>query len=528
MSLTLLPESRSGVVRPRVEVRPDGIVDSLVEEAVELAARAGLELDPWQRDGLDLMLSIREDGRWACPDYAEWVSRQNGKSAGLLAPRAVLGFLALDEHLILWSSHRVDTTMRSFKFVEKLLRKLGRPMDGRLGEFYIEFPDDGFTVKINGTHGHEGFERLDTQAELKFVARSARGGRGMDPECLILDEAFALNDAQMEAQAPATAAQPNAQVILTSTPPLDGESGQVMFRTRERAESADPGLLGYRDWGLAMTLTELAGMEPAERRAFLDDRANWGPPNPSLGAGRLGESALARLRRILSEEGFARECFGMWPVLGAAGSRLISAQAWALREQPDSTMEGVPVFGVDVNPERTAAAIGVAGFRPDGGVLVEIPKPDREAEWDEAWPVGTGWVVARALQLDESHGPTLWAGDPNGPAKALLLALEQAGLEVVRVTGPDFAGACTGFYDELPFHLGQEVLDTAVEAVRKRDIGDGSWAFGRKSSGSNIAPAVAVAVARHVLLTQPTSRAPLGAEPGEATSETSDLGRMGF
>jgi len=80
VSLTLLPESRSGVARPRVEVRPDGIVDSLVEEAVELAGRAGLNLDPWQRDGLDLMLSIREDGRWACPDYAEWVSRQNGKA----------------------------------------------------------------------------------------------------------------------------------------------------------------------------------------------------------------------------------------------------------------------------------------------------------------------------------------------------------------------------------------------------------------------------------------------------------------
>jgi len=878
VSLTLLPESRSGVARPRVEVRPDGIVDSLVEEAVELAGRAGLNLDPWQRDGLDLMLSIREDGRWACPDYAEWVSRQNGKaldcdtpilttagwstmgaltpgdelfhpdghptrvvavsevmagrecfevsttdgrsvvadanhlwtvqdwrrgtwatvttrslaamrlfatrqrpggvsrdyrlrlpvqhaivskpvdlpiepylfgawlgdgssgsahltvgsqdvdemqalvlatgaeivsvrpthtawalrfrtgpmrdgfesrarrlglwrnkhvpdvylaagddqrlallqglmdtdgsiesrrgqvefcstrrcladavqllarslgwratikesaatlngrevgrrwrvmwtvttddpppfrlarkvaripaprgrlaartavsvasvvpvatrpvrcirverpdglflaghglmpthnSAGLLAPRAVLGFLALDEHLILWSSHRVDTTMRSFKFVEKLLRKLGRPMPGRLGEFYIEFPDDGFTVKINGTHGHEGFERLDTQAELKFVARSARGGRGMDPECLILDEAFALNDAQMEAQAPATAAQPNAQVILTSTPPLDGESGQVMFRTRERAESDDPGLLGYRDWGLATSLADLAAMEPGERRAFLDDRANWGPPNPSLGSGRLGESALQRLRRILSEEGFARECFGMWPVLGAAGSRLISSQAWRLAERPGSVIEGTPVFGVDVNPERTAASIGAAGLRPDGGVLVELPRPVRGMDPDEVWPSGTEWVVERAVELDEQHGPTLWAIDANGPAGPLAAPLEDAGLEVVRLTGPELARACMGFVDVLPFHLGDALLDDAVEAVRKRPIGDGAWAFGRKNSGANIAPAVAVAIARHVLLTQgaPLSVPPMGAAPGEATSDTSDLGRMGF
>lgn len=528
MSLTLLPEPLRGAARPRVEFRPQGIVDSHGADAAELWGRAGGTLDTWQFNGLDLMLSLESSGLWACADYAEWLARQNGKTKGILSPRAVFGFLVLGEHLILWSSHRVDTTMQSFKFVEKVLRQIGTPAPGRLGEYYIEFPDDGFTVKINGTHGHEGFERLDTNAEMKFVSRSDRGGRGMDPECLLLDEGFALTPGHMEAQAPATAAQPNAQVVYASTPPLDGMSGAVMYQIRDRAESDDPGRLGYRDWGLEMTLDELAAMTPDERRAFLDDRANWSASNPSLGSGRLTEGALVRLRRVLTEEGFARECQGMWPLRGAAGSRLISAQAWRLREKPGSVIEGVPVFGVDVNPERTAAAIAVAGFRADGGVLVEIPKPDRDAEWDEVWPAGTGWVVDRALELDAAHGPTVWAGDPNGPAKALLLALEQAGLEVVRVTGPDFAGACTGFYDELPFHSGQDVLDTAIEAVRKRPIGDGSWAFGRKNSGANIAPAVAVAVARHVLLTQgpPASVPPMSAAGGR--NETADLARMGF
>ncbi|QJY46665.1 hypothetical protein [Pseudonocardia broussonetiae] len=531
VSLALLPEPLRGALRPRVEVRPPGIVDSLADDAVDLVKAGGLTPDDWQRDGLDLMLSIRGDGGWACPDYAEWVSRQNGKSAGLLTPRALYGFLALDEHLILWSSHRVDTTMRSFKFVEKILRKLGQPAPGRLGEFYIEFPDLGTTVKINGTHGHESFERLDTQAELKFVARSARGGRGMDPECLILDEAFALNDAQMEAQAPATAAQPNAQVILTSTPPLDGAQGEVMFRTRERAESDDPGLIGYRDWGLAASLDELAAMAPEVRRAFLDDRANWTPPNPSLGSGRLTEAALVRLRRVMSEEGFARECFGMWPTKGAAGSRLIPAQAWRLREAPGSSIEGTPVFAVDVNPERTAAAIVAAGFRPNGGVLVEAPRPDRNADPDEAWPVGMDWVVPRAVEIDGSHGPTRWGIDPNGPAGPLAQQLEDAGLQVVRLKGPDLARACMSYVDELPFHLGDEVLDTAAEAVRKRPIGDGAWAFGRRNSGANIAPKVAAAIARHVLLVHGAlgpSPEPLAVEQSSARLETADLARMGF
>ena len=115
-------------------------------------------------------------------------------------------------------------------------------------------------------------------------------------------------------------------------------------------------------------------------------------------------------------------------------------------------------------------------------------------------------------------------------AGPLAAPLEDAGLEVVRLTGPELARACMGFVDVLPFHLGDALLDDAVEAVRKRPIGDGAWAFGRKNSGANIAPAVAVAIARHVLLTQgaPLSVPPMGAAPGEATSDTSDLGRMGF
>lgn len=531
MSLTLLPEPLRGAPRPRVEVRPPGIVDSHLDDAVDLWTRAGMELDDWQREGLGLMLGLQPDGLWACADYCEWVSRQNGKTAGLLTPRALLGFLVLGEQLILWSSHKVDTTMRAFKFVERMLRRLGVPQDGKAGEYYIDFPLDDFTVKITNTHSHEGFERLDTNAELKFVSRSDRGGRGMDPQCLILDEGFALTSPQMEAQAPATAAQPNAQIIVTSTPPLDGLSGEVMYQMRERAESDDPGRLGYRDFGLAMTLDELAALPPAERREFLDDRANWVQANPSLGSGRLGEPALIRLRKVLTEEGFARESLCMWPAKGAASKRLISAQAWGVREKPGSVMEGVPVFGVDVNPERTAAAISAAGVRPDGGVLVELPAPVRGADPEAPWPYGIDWVVGRAVELDEAHGPTLWAVEANGPAGPLAAPLEEAGLQVLRLSTPELARACMSFVDELPFHLGAAVLNDAVAAVRKRPIGDGSWAFGRRSSTANIAPAIAAALARHVLLVHgaPVVAAPMtgGSAAGRPATGTG-FAHMGF
>lgn len=531
MSLTLLPEPLRGAGRPRVEVRPSGIVGSHVDDAVELWTRAGMELDDWQRDGLELMLSLQPGGLWACADYCEWVARQNGKTAGLLSPRALYGFLVLGEQLILWSSHKVDTTMRAFAFVERILRRLGVPQPGKAGEYYIDFPADGFTVRIERTHSHEGFVRLDTRAELKFVSRSDRGGRGMDPECLILDEGFALTAGQMEAQAPATAAQPNAQIIVTSTPPLDGVTGEVMYQLRERAESDRPGRLGYRDFGLEMTLDELMALPAEERREFLDDRRNWVWPNPSLGSGRLGEAALVRLRAILTEEGFGRECLCMWPAKGKASSRLITAKRWNAVRSPGSQVDGTPVFSVDVNPERTAASIGLAGLRPDGGVLVELPRPERGWDEERDWPVGTDWVVDRAVELDADHGPTLWAVDVTGPARGMADDLEAEGLQVVRLHGPALSAACMNFHDTLPFHLDDDVLNPAIEAVRKRGIGDGAWAFGRMTSGANIAPAVAVAIARHVLLVHgaPSSVPPMGGDGGAgARSETADLGRIGF
>jgi hypothetical protein len=528
----LLPEPLRGGLRPRVELRPSGIVDSHVEDAADLWRRAGFELDPWQHSGLALMTSIDAAGRWACPDYAEWVPRQNGKSVGLLTPRVLLGFLVLGEHLILWSTHLVDTTMRSFKLMNTVLRRLGQPADGRLGEFYIEFPDDGFVVKVNSTHGREGFERLDTGAEVKFVARTRGSGRGMDPELQVLDEVFALTKAQQSALAPGTAAQPNAQIVHTSTPPLDGVSGEVMYLLRKRAESDDPGALGYRDWGLAMALEELAAMPARERAAVLDDRARWAAANPSLGAGRLTEASLLRLRRALDELDFARECLGIWPTLGAPGQRLISSRSWDDRLADDeSHIVGEVVFGVDANPERTAAAIGLAGRNEAGARQVELPAPAREWVEGDPWPEGLDWVVPRAVELDADHGPTVWAIDPNGPAGPLAAELEDAGLQVLRVKGPDYARACGGFYDQLPQHLPDPLLDGAVESVRRRDIGDGAFTFGRKASSANISPLVAVTLALHALVeTERMGSSPplLAEQTGGEPVDAGDLSSLSF
>jgi len=59
------PRDPEGSQTPRISTVPATRLSSSGQEAVELAALAGLKLDPWQQHVLDLGLSEREDGRWS-------------------------------------------------------------------------------------------------------------------------------------------------------------------------------------------------------------------------------------------------------------------------------------------------------------------------------------------------------------------------------------------------------------------------------------------------------------------------------
>jgi hypothetical protein len=69
---------RQGIQTPRYELAPPAR-SSLGQEAVELAASAGLVLDPWQELVLDGALGLARDGRWAASEVGLIVPRQNGK-----------------------------------------------------------------------------------------------------------------------------------------------------------------------------------------------------------------------------------------------------------------------------------------------------------------------------------------------------------------------------------------------------------------------------------------------------------------
>lgn len=487
--------------RPRVEGHPP-YAYTLGDLAIDLARRAGLILDPWQQDAIRLMMACRADGKWACGEYAEWVPRQCGKGA-LLEARALAGFLLLGEQLIMWSAHEFKTANRAFRRMRRLIRKLGKRAkadDDSLFDIKISGTKT-IRVKITSGNDNKGFERLDTEAQIQFIARSKDSGRGFDGDLNIIDEAFAFTPEQQEALQPTMRAKPNPQVIYVSTPPLNGDSGDIMFELRSRAEAGDFEDLGYRDWGLAGDLEHLDQID-------LDDRESWKRCTPALGY-RVSLEGIAKDRRRMKANGgrgFARECMGIWPLpRGVAGGSIAKDDFEQLLD-PESKREisAGCALGVDLSIERDYGAIFLYGKQVDGlghGRLVD-------------YVAGTDWIVPRLLVLIELLGPVAIGMGKNTYAY-LKDKLVEAGLRTPKdpekpvkgdlavTTAADLTAGCAKVINTARRHTMRirpdeeqpEILADAVAGAKTRRMGD-TIAWAPKDDDTETSPVGAWTVAQ--------------------------------
>lgn len=481
------PAVLRGARYPRVDVRPP-IAATYGDLAVDLMAAARKPLEPWQADSMDLMLSTRPDGKWSCYEYAEWVARQNGKG-GLGEARVLTGLFVLDEELLMWSAHEYKTAMEAFRRVRTLIRNLGTP----ISETMVDV--GGVPVKISNTNGEEGFERLDTEQRLKFIARSKGSGRGFSGDVNIIDETFAFTVDQQDALMPTLIARPNAQIVYLSSPPLTGNTGEVMFALKSRAEAGGDDSLGYRDWGIPGDLDDLAKVD-------LDDRSLWQQANPALGLGRVTEETIDRMRRSMAANGgigFAREVLGLWPRIRQGGGAIDPVQ-WAKLLDALSKRDNDIALGVDIAPQRDYAAIGLYG-----------PNAAGKGHWQLTdYKPGTDWLVERLVELRGGLNPIAIAmGRSTGAS--LQVELAKVGIVVpddvdkpVRgqlvITSASQMTAATGqaldaIRQGTVHHIGQRELDAAVAGAKTRETGD-SVAWSRKDADADISPLVAVSVAR--------------------------------
>jgi hypothetical protein len=106
------PIDLRGAREPRLRLVPD-YVQTAGEDAIDLAALAGLELDEWEQFVLLDALGEREDGKWAAFEVATVVPRQNGKGT-ILEARELAGLFLFGEKLLIHSAHEQATSSSHF------------------------------------------------------------------------------------------------------------------------------------------------------------------------------------------------------------------------------------------------------------------------------------------------------------------------------------------------------------------------------------------------------------------------------
>jgi hypothetical protein len=478
-----------GDQRPRIFSAPPAL-SSAGQEAVELAASAGLHLDPWQRWILDQSLGERVDGRWAASEVAVVVGRQNGKGA-ILEARELAGLFLFGERLILHTAHQFKTSSDAFDRIRGLVENT-----------------DALRKRVRRIPVGKGDEAIELRGgqRLRFIARSNVSGRGFTGDVVILDEAFELADATMNALIPTMSARSvegNPQIWYTSSAVNQAEHrhGRVLARVRRRGHAGDPRLM-YAEWSAG----DREDLDEEQLRQLRFDRRAHAGANPGYNIRISAEWIEGVEFGSMSVRGFEVERLGIgdWPADDEQRWSVISEAAWRSRLIPAPDRLERPALAVAASwPDAEHYSIGAAGGAA-GAIAVQLV--DRRP--------GRAWVPGRLRELQERHNPVAVVMRDRGPTAPLHAEMTRDGFALttpwVRESAAAFAlfraAAVEG--EPVPLgHFGQQVLDDAVAAAEREPAGGDGWVWVRKGE-TDISPVEAVTLAAwgHSTYANPTGQ----------------------
>lgn len=492
-------------------------------------AEVGKPLDPWQQLWATDALGLRPDGFWSAFEVVLLVSRQNGKGGGTEAIE-LSGLFLFGDQIIMHSAHLFKTSKQSFQRIVDII-------DG----------SDWLSKRVKRVVRARGDEEIELTPKagggrLLYFSRSGGAGRGFTGDKTIFDEAAYLTIEQYQAATPTLATVPNPQIYYTGTPPdedvgpMPDDAMMPSVRTR-----------GH-DGGDRIVLHEYSPPEKYDR----SDPRLWAACNPALGI-RIQEWFLAKQLENFTAAGkpkkFDTEHLGLWPDDPTKAWAVLPEADWSDVLDELGQPQDPVVFAIDTTPERSQSAIAVVGSRADG---------DLHGELVDHRP-GTGWVVARAVDLVKRWRPAALIIDPAGAASGFIADLQTelcAGLtpllpEITLMKARGVAQAYGMFHLAVKKHPDAELLAAAEEwagpakepaeaeepvKVRKlrvrerqplaltkalagaatRRIGDGTT-WDRRSTDVDISPLVALTNALHGFLTLPEPEPPL---PPPATASS--------
>lgn len=452
---------------------------TLGPEVADLARLASFGPDPEQELVLDAIFG-QKGGRSAAFETAIIACRQNLKTGAL--KQAALGWLFLtNERLVVWSAHEWDTVKEAFRDLETLVT----------GSDYLR-------RQVKAIYRGNGDEAIELTAgpRLIFKTRTKGGGRGLSGKKVILDEGMFLQPMHMGALLPTMSAQPDPQVVYGASAGL--EDSAVLRGVRDRGRAGDP-RLAYLEWCSPSPSEVCARGSECDHRldapgCGCEDPVNWARGNTSLGRRRANGTGLtldyvAAERRAMPPAEFGRERMGWWDD-PSDEQTVIPGYVWARLADTRSEPVAPVAFAVAFSHDQSQAAVGLAGWRPDGLLHVEVAQYAR----------GTAWVVPWLVERVAKRDPCAVVVDPGSHEGVIIPDLEVARVEVTKPQARDVAAAFGGFFEAVMDakslrHRDQEDLNMAVAGAVTRDIGDSGRAWGRRKSSGDISPLVACTLA---------------------------------
>jgi hypothetical protein len=444
----------------------------------------GISFRPWQPGVGQVILAKRADGKYAATIGGTGMSipRQVGKT--FLVGAIVFALCLLRPGLtVIWTAHRLRTADETF---------------GKMQVFAKRKRIAPHILKLILGSGEEEIQ-FRNGSRILFGARERGFGRGFDEvDVLIFDESQILGDAALDDMIPATnqsRQETGALLIFMGTPPKPSDPSEVHMRMRTEALSGEDHDTGWVEFGAD------EGYRPTPLPAELTpaDWAQVAKANPSYPQDTPRE-AILRMRKKLGAESFLREGMGIYDK--NQGNAVISSQAWAQCLDPDSQITSAPVFALDVSPNRSWAAIGVAGVREDGRPHVEVTSIGGGLVDHRT---GVEWVVPRCVDLKERWPGMRLIIASGSAAESLVPALIAADIDLDFIKANDVAAACGLFYDLATTsglrHRGHAELTAALAAARKSvDDPERAWRWGRKKSAGDITPLYAATLALWVVM----------------------------
>lgn len=449
-------------------------------------------LDPWQAWLVVHAGELLEDGRPRFRVILAVVARQNGKTE---IPVILSLYWQVVEQvgMTLGTSTKIDYARESWMKAVKLAEAAPGlaalvPSHRTLGSA----AKNRRRLWMRQANGEQESELCGSR--YKIAAANEEGGRSLTIDRLVLDELRQHHDyTAWDAAVPAGNAVPDFQVWCLSNA---GTARSVVLND-ERAAA-----LQFIETSEGDERTGLFEWSAPDGSSPLDVRA-LAQANPNLGRRIDVDGLLAEARKAVQVGGDKLAGFRTESMcqMVATLEPEIDPDVWIARADPESQIEGRVALALEVALDQGSTSIAAAGWRSDGRTHAEVT--DERA--------GTSWASARVVELVQRHDPVMVTLDPSSPAGHLAAdirrALTDAGLNadlLHEMAGSEmsasFGGLVAAVRDDTFRHLGQETVNRSLEQATTRIVGDGGRAWGRRRSGRDIAPLVALTSARWALL----------------------------